>query len=140
MITMQIDPANPVAAEPVPARADAPLEFDPAALAQLRLLDPTGQGGLLRRVLQAFEASSVRLLEQLRQARVEGDRPTMRLVAHTLKSSSAIIGASRLSHVCAAAEATVHGGEPALDPCLDALQIALHETLRVVARMLKEPT
>lgn len=137
---MPTPPPHPAGAEPASARADAPMEFDPAALAQLHALDPTGQGGLLRRILLAFEASSGRLLEQLCQARVAGDRPAMRLVAHTLKSSSAIIGATRLSQLCAAAEATVHGGEQALDPCLDALQNALHETLRVVARMLKEPT
>lgn len=74
------------------------------AIRRLRELDPTGESRLLTRVFQAFETSLNRLLPQLEQARDTADAATVRLVAHTLKSSSATIGAMQLSKVCAEVE------------------------------------
>lgn len=75
------------------------------AIRRLRDLDPTGESRLLTRVFQAFETSLNRLLPQLEQARDTVDAAGVRLVAHTLKSSSATIGAAQLSKVCAEVEA-----------------------------------
>lgn len=74
------------------------------AIRRLRELDPTGESRLLSRVFQAFETSLNRLLPQLEQARDTGDSAVVRLVAHTMKSSSATIGALQLSRVCADVE------------------------------------
>lgn len=74
------------------------------AIRRLRELDPTGESRLLTRVFQAFETSLNRLLPQLEQARDTTDAAAVRLVAHTLKSSSATIGATQLSKVCAEVE------------------------------------
>jgi HPt (histidine-containing phosphotransfer) domain-containing protein len=75
--------------------------LDAQALAKLRELDPGGTNGLLERVLRAFESSLQRLLSQLAEARLVNDQATMRHVAHTLKSSSASVGALELSRICA---------------------------------------
>lgn len=79
--------------------------LDPAAIARLRELDPSGQGQLLQRVFTAFEASLARLMPQIEQARETADAAGIRLVSHTLKSSSATVGALALSNLCAEIEA-----------------------------------
>ena len=86
---------------------DAPPVLDPAALARLAELDPTGKNRLIERVFQAFESSTLRLMPQLREAQHAGDHATVRHVAHTLKSSSASIGAIKLSQLCAEIEAMI---------------------------------
>jgi HPt (histidine-containing phosphotransfer) domain-containing protein len=84
-----------------------PPVLDEEALQRLRELDPSGQNHLLERVLRAFESSVLRLAPQLRDARQRGDMAAIRHVAHTLKSSSASVGALRLSRLCAEIEVAV---------------------------------
>jgi HPt (histidine-containing phosphotransfer) domain-containing protein len=85
--------------------------LDAQALERLRELDPTGQNRLLDRVFAAFEASLARLMPQLDAARGAGDWQAVRHVAHTLKSSSASIGALELSRLCAEVETLVRQAE-----------------------------
>ena len=103
------DPAMNSSTHPVPAAA-APAEgagLDPQALQRLRELDPNGANRLLERVFQAFEASTGRLLPQLEEAVAAADLAGVRHVAHTLKSSSASIGALKLSALCADIEGMI---------------------------------
>lgn len=93
---------------PVPA-----VRLDPEALAQLRALDPEGRHGLLPRVAGLFEASLASLLPQLDAAEAAGDLAAVRHVAHTLKSSSASLGALALSRCCAETERQVREAPPA---------------------------
>lgn len=96
--------------------------LDAAALQRLGELDPGGRHGLLPRVLRTFDSSSRKLLEQLRAARAAGDAEAQRLAVHTIKSSSASVGALRLSQLCADAESRLRageGGSAALAPLLD---------------------
>lgn len=86
--------------------------LDAGALDRLRELDPTGRGRVVERVLQAFEGSVRRLSPQLLQAAAADDRTTVGHVAHTLKSSSASIGAMHVSRLCAALEAEIRDGAP----------------------------
>ena len=81
--------------------------LDAAALERLSELDPAGKNRLIERVLQAFETSTLRLVPQLHAAQQAGDLATVRHVAHTLKSSSASIGAIKLSQLCAEIEAMI---------------------------------
>lgn len=125
------------------AAAAAPLlepepVLDPQALARLSGLDPNGNSHLIERVLVAFQTSVARLRPQAEAARASGDRAALRLVAHTLKSSSASIGAMRLSQLCARIETAIrletlndH------DADLDALGGALDDVLHAVERLLK---
>ncbi len=111
--------------------------LDEEALQRLRDLDPGGRNRLLERVLRAFEGSVLRLSPQLHEARLGGDMASVRHVAHTIKSSSASIGALRLSRLCAEIEAAVRqeafAGLPAL---LDEVDHELGVVLKAVQPML----
>lgn len=112
-------------AVPAPASTTAatPTALDPVALAGLRELDPHGLNRLLERVVRAFQGSLDRLLPQLVDAQARRDAAGIRHVAHTLKSSSASIGALRLSALCAQLEAAVRSGvADGLDDQVDALR------------------
>lgn len=89
-----------------------PTVLDPAALIRLRELDPDGRHGVLKRVFSAFEASLMRMLVQLGAERHGGDVGVVSSVAHTLKSSSASVGALRLSAACAAVERRLREQQP----------------------------
>jgi HPt (histidine-containing phosphotransfer) domain-containing protein len=96
--------------------------LDAVALDRLRQLDPGNRSGLLKRVLQTYTHSLERLLVQWHAARAAGDAQAMRGLAHTLKSSSASVGALGLSALCADVEARFRDGpRQGLDAQLDAL-------------------
>lgn len=101
----------------------APGLLDEQALARLHELDPTGKAGLVARVLAAYTRSLASLLEQLAIARGAADAQGQRHVAHTLKSSSASVGALKLSERCADIERRLREGvTEGLDDRLDDLR------------------
>jgi HPt (histidine-containing phosphotransfer) domain-containing protein len=126
-------------AAPVAAPGDAvnPAVIDRRALDRLGELDPDGRQGLVRRVLQTYETSLARQLQDFVQARAGGDVQQLGRIAHTLKSSSAAIGAQTLAQDCAAIEhgIRVEHGMPQ-DAALDALVAQAHAVRRAVAAML----
>ena len=85
--------------------------LDSAALQRLHDLDPSGASRLVERVFKAFEDSIERLRPQLLAALARGDWAGLRHVAHTLKSSSASIGAIKLSGLCAEMESMTRDGQ-----------------------------
>ena len=92
--------------------ADQPTpRLDPQALDRLRELDPDGRQGVLMRVLAAFETSLSRMVVQLQAERVAGHPDVVASVAHTLKSSSASVGALGLAKACAEVEGRLRGGD-----------------------------
>ena len=96
--------------------------LDSGALARLSELDPKGQAGLVGRVLATYTQSLARLLDELARARAAADLESMRHVAHTLKSSSASVGALHLSGLCADIERKVRDRDTeGLDAQLDAM-------------------
>ena len=124
MLTKRLTPNAPAAAdgspskgdsgEPSPSPATPPAlpaavaaVLDAEALARLKELDPQGQNQLMARVAKAFETSVARLVPQLQDAGRAGDANGVRHVAHTLKSSSASIGAMKLSQMCADVEVMI---------------------------------
>lgn len=123
-MSFQTPPASRLPLGEPPPVASPDDVLDAAALATLRSLDPTGAGRLLERVLAAFESSTSRLLAQLHVARAEADAQSVKHVAHTLKSSSASIGAVKLSRLCAEIEDMLRNGQtfPALDVRLAVLE------------------
>jgi HPt (histidine-containing phosphotransfer) domain-containing protein len=84
--------------------ASAPV-LDTAALARLRELDPGGKAGVLQRVLRTYQNSLVTALASFERAGKAMDLDELRRLAHTLKSSSASVGALALSALCAQIEA-----------------------------------
>ena len=124
-----------------PSVSDASVTIlDADALQRLRDLDPKGKNHLLERVLAAFETSAIRLSRQLAEARGGNNMDGVRLVAHTLKSSSASIGALALSRLCAEIEAQVRTGAlSGIDDRLDAMDRELRAVLQAVSPLLKPP-
>ncbi len=127
--------AVPAAASPPPPEFAGTL--DAASLQRLHELDPQGTNRVVERVLRAFEASLLRLLPQSVQALRDGDHEAVRHVAHTLKSSSASVGALELSRRCADIENRVrtqqHDG---LAERVDALQSEGQRVLEAVRGLL----
>lgn len=127
--------AVPAAASPPPPEFAGTL--DAASLQRLHELDPQGTNRVVERVLRAFEASLLRLLPQSVQALRDGDHEAVRHVAHTLKSSSASVGALELSRRCADIENRVrtqqHDG---LAERVDALQAEGQRVLEAVRGLL----
>jgi len=94
-----------------PHSPTAPQPLDAAALARLRELDPEGRAGVLQRVLTVYAASLVRAQAGLEVALHTGDAAATASLAHTLKSSSASVGALALAAACAQVEARLRGGQ-----------------------------
>lgn len=101
----------------------SPSCLDEASLQRLRDLDPSGSNQLLPRVINAFLKSLDKLLPDLQRAREAGmDLAAIRHVAHTLKSSSASLGALQLSRLCADTESMARNGQTeGLDKLIDAM-------------------
>lgn len=97
--------------------------LDAPSLARLRELDPTGVNKLLERVVAAYLKSLERLLPELAQARgATLDLHVVRHVSHTLKSSSASLGALSLAQRCAEIETMARNGHSdGLESLLDAM-------------------
>lgn len=96
--------------DPTPGSETPGPALDGAALARLRELDPDGRHGVVPRVLGAFEQSLVRMLGQLRDIADAGDAAAVAAIAHTLKSSSASVGALALASACTEIERRLRSG------------------------------
>ena len=87
------------------------MALDAVALARLRELDPDGRHKVLPRVLGAYVSSLQRMLEQLLADKDSRDAAAISSLAHTLKSSSASVGAMELAHHCAEIERRLRSGD-----------------------------
>lgn len=96
----------PLAAAAAGVAGKPPL-IDPQAIERLRELDPSGQQGVLERVLRAYQTSLARHLTDIAGASASADGDRLARAAHTLKSSSAAIGALAFSQRCADVEHAV---------------------------------
>jgi CheY-like chemotaxis protein len=81
---------------PTQAMAGEPL-IDTRALMNIAALQRPGAPPILPKLISLYFQSSSVLLEKLRQALAEGDADTTRRAAHSLKSSSANLGAVQLA-------------------------------------------
>jgi len=144
MLTRHLRLAAPLAADaPESAAGSAPASapdatpvLDTVALQRLRDLDPSGDSKLLERVFKAFETSLARLMPQLQESRQISDRHGIRHVAHTLKSSSASIGALGLSQRCAEIETLIRlESADSLDSRIDAMSAEVEIVLKAIRAM-----
>jgi HPt (histidine-containing phosphotransfer) domain-containing protein len=111
--------------DPDPGSETRPPEvLDPQALAKLGQLDPSGQNALVRRVLATYASSLAGLRKQIADGHAAADAAGLRLGAHTLKSSSASVGALALSGMCAAVEQALREQREAELPAMVAKLLA----------------
>ena len=96
-----------------PARPPRSAEDDPIdrkVLDGIRSLQRPGAASFLDRIIGLYLGSAAGLLAQLRDAVAAGDASAARIAAHTLKSSSANVGAMRLASLCKDMEALGRSG------------------------------
>jgi CheY-like chemotaxis protein len=80
--------------------------LDRQVLDQLRKLLTNGKPELLARTINLYLVESPKLMQKLKQAAGAKDAPEIARCAHSLKSSSANVGATLLSRYCAEIEAS----------------------------------
>jgi signal transduction histidine kinase/CheY-like chemotaxis protein/HPt (histidine-containing phosphotransfer) domain-containing protein len=125
-------PAPAAGAASAPQAADhGPL--DKAALDMIRELQQPGAEDLLSRVVHAYLDSAPELIEDLETGLVERDTERARGAAHTLKSSSASVGAARLASLCREIETRARNGQ--LSQAKDLLDPLLGEYRDVVSAL-----
>lgn len=82
-----------------------PVLLDHGKIDAIRSLDPQGKAGLLKNIVTLFIEKSPELIEEIDAALEAGDAESLFRAAHSLKSSSATIGAMGLSETCSQLEA-----------------------------------
>ena len=87
-----------------------PPPVDAKALENIRALQAPGGPDLLSKVIGLYLSGSPKLLGDLREAAVRRDADALRRASHTLKSSSANLGASTLTSLCKELETRAREG------------------------------
>jgi len=108
---------QPAAAEPAartPAKGAGVLERQ--VLDELSKVRTNGKPELLGRVINLYLAESPKLMQKLKQAVAAGDAPEIARCAHSLKSSSANVGAKALSRHCEEIETSARRADTAEAP------------------------
>ncbi|MBK7542011.1 MAG: response regulator [Candidatus Competibacteraceae bacterium] len=82
------------AAEPVAA------SIDQEVLEKIRTLERNGAPNLVARLVGLYLKGTPPLIEQMKKACADADCGALRMAAHTLKSSSANVGAMKLHELC----------------------------------------
>ncbi len=86
--------------------------LDTDVLAALESLQQPGKPSLLGQVIGLYVKHGPLLVEEARSALAAEDVPTLRRTVHTLKSSSANVGAKHLSSLCGELETQLREGWP----------------------------
>ena len=108
---------QPAANEPH-AEAPAAEILDAKALQALRALQRPGKPDVLARVIELFHRDAPKLVGEMHAAAEARDAEQLRRAAHTLKSSSASVGAKLLSAHCREIEMLARGGDVAAGAAL----------------------
>jgi len=112
--------------------------LDAAALARLAELDPQGSAGLVQRVMATYANALERSRQELLLLRQPLQHEPLRHLAHTLKSSSASVGALALSALCAQVEHNVRSQQSGdIGKLLDAMQAEMQRVAGAVQTMLR---
>jgi CheY-like chemotaxis protein len=112
--------------------------LDPVAIDALRALDPQGERHLLQRAITTFAAYSDELIARLAAAAEAKDVTEIARLAHSLKSSSANLGATDLAGQCADLERRAKDGgfSGEAGPWLSALQTAQRTARRALLELI----
>ncbi|WP_291984963.1 response regulator [Candidatus Accumulibacter sp. ACC007] len=98
------------------ARPHTPPAFDPAIVQALPMVADGSNPAFAERVLDLFTSNASELLAAIERASESGDHTTLQRCAHTLKSSSATVGALALSEQARQLEMLLRAGSsPASD-------------------------
>jgi HPt (histidine-containing phosphotransfer) domain-containing protein len=82
------------------------MALDQAPLDELRSLDPDGSGGILAQIINVYLDDAPKLIAQIQSSLAAKDIASMTRHAHSLKSSSLSVGASRVGEIAKDIEAS----------------------------------
>jgi signal transduction histidine kinase/DNA-binding response OmpR family regulator len=116
------------------APPDASLPLDPTYLDKLRQLGELNGKPLAREIVTRFSAETPLRLERMRQALLQSDAQDLIFVAHSLKGSSAQIGAVRVASLSAELEERSRKADLTKDDARDGLGDLLAELEREIER------
>jgi CheY-like chemotaxis protein/HPt (histidine-containing phosphotransfer) domain-containing protein len=94
---------------PRPQPSDSPV-LDRDVLAELKMIGGDGADQLMADLIDSYLADAPQLLTLLETALASDDLPQIRHAAHTLKSSSASLGATELAKLCKTIEKQAREG------------------------------
>ncbi|THJ20248.1 MAG: response regulator [Nitrospira sp. CG24D] len=106
--TKEITPGD---CENRPSTTPRATQIDRTAWATITALQRPGKPNLLHKTIGLYLTSSQAQIDGLRQARQEGNSHAMIVPAHTLKSSSAMLGATRLAELAGQIESACRDGQ-----------------------------
>lgn len=111
-------------------------DLDPVALQNVRdMVSPEEADELLKEVIDSYLQESPKQLTALREAIAMGDHSTLIAVAHSLKASSASLGATGLAQLCEALEVKGQSGQISFSSGEDCIAPIAAELERVVATL-----
>ncbi|MCP4700826.1 MAG: response regulator [Gammaproteobacteria bacterium] len=125
----------PESAENKPPAKENPPEnekkppIDSRALDQIRELQHKGGPNILKKVLQHYFSHSAQLISTLHEGIEKNDTKAINGAAHSLKSSSANVGATTLAKYCKELEARARAGDIAEAPALLSIIETEHATV-----------
>jgi HPt (histidine-containing phosphotransfer) domain-containing protein len=102
--------------------------LDPASLAVLAQLDPMRDGSFLRKVMTTYLGSLDKQVSGAKAAREVQELAKLATAAHTLKASSASIGALVFAQLCGSVEGQIRQGS------LEGLDLLLDQFFEEAAR------
>jgi HPt (histidine-containing phosphotransfer) domain-containing protein len=108
--------------------------IDPEAIEQLRFLEDEDQPNVVAELVQLFIEHAPPKITAIREALVHGDAGAVKRAAHSLKGSSANVGARGMQQVCERIEHAAAAGDLAGTP---ALLAQLEEESAIVADALR---
>ena len=117
--------------------ADDAIVIDADAIGRLRDVEASGNDGLVRRVLQQFLIDGENLVNEIARAVAAGQHEAIRQASHTLKSSSAYLGANRLRTCCVRMEEAAVNADAATEQGLiGALRVEYVRASAMLAELL----
>lgn len=121
--------ASPISAAPPPeAAATTGTELDPKQIAMLRGLR---KGTLLPQLLRTYRDQFPLQLADMTDAADKGDVARLNGIAHSLKSASFSVGATRIGDLCTVLETAARRGDCSDGPTHCAAMAAAWDTLRL---------
>ena len=105
--------AAPAPGAPAPLTPDEAMRaaaIDMKALDNIRALQQPGAPNLLKKIVTLYLDDAPRLARSMREAIATGDSGTLQRAAHTLKTSSATVGALKLAEFCRQMETQARAG------------------------------
>ena len=131
MLKRWLEPGSnqPIPDAPAAPVLDEEVVLDQAALDNIRALETAGNSDMLVRVIELYLANSSELMSAMKQAFAENDSESVRQAAHTLKSSSANLGAMTFSETCRLIE------EQSKSPYLHQTERIYHQLARLYPKV-----